>query len=605
MGVLPLPAPASGCRVVWAQGYNGREGVEANGWAPPALNRLAGRGQWGMPTDEPQRETRLAEGRAALNRGAWDAARQTFETVLAEGETAEALEGLGWALFWLDRTEEALDIRERAFRRYRSGDDRRSAARMAYGLAVDCVDLRGEGPASGWLDHARRLLDDVEPGAEHGWLALWEGHFALMYRKDLAAAREGGQEALEIGRRLGLLDLEMLALALEGLVLVAEGSVTQGMRRLDEATAAALTGEMGALDAVGATCCFLVHACERVRDYDRAAQWAERVQRFSREWGITPALTVCRTQYAAMLIGQGEWAQAEDELNRAIERLSSSRPLFVADGVEQLAELRRRQGRWDEAEELFHRVEGRSLSLLGRGALALDRDDPATAADLLERFLRRTPPDNWNGRASALELLVRAHLALDQRAEAEDLAGVLRTLAEQVDTPTIRAARCLADATLLGSSGECEEARRRYEDAVDLFLQAQAPFEAARARLDLAHCLAGVGRPGPAQQEARSALEGFERLGAAREAFRAEAFLKDPPVGRAPAAPNPPGDHPLTSREVEVLRLVAKGLADKEIADRLNLSSHTVHRHISNVRTKLGLPSRAAAVAWAAQQGVL
>ena len=372
-----------------------------------------------MPSGEPERDAHLAEGRAALNRGAWDSAREAFEAILVEGETPEALEGLGWALFWLDRTEEALDIRERAFRLYRERDDRRSAARMAYGLAVDCIDLRGEGPASGWLDRARRLLDDVEPGAEHGWLALWEGHFALMYRRDIAGAREGGQVALDIGRRLGLLDLEMLALALDGLVLVAEGSVTRGMRRLDEATASALTGEMGALEAVGATCCFLVHACERVRDYDRAAQWGERIERFSREWGITPALTVCRTQYAAMLIGQGQWAQAEEELQRAIDKLSSSRPLFVADGVEQLAELRRRQGRWDEAEELFQRVEGRSFSLLGRGAIALDRGDPAAAADLLDRFLRRTPPDNWNGRASALELLVRARLALDDRAGAE------------------------------------------------------------------------------------------------------------------------------------------------------------------------------------------
>jgi ATP/maltotriose-dependent transcriptional regulator MalT len=576
-----------------------------------------------MTDSTDSRAERLERGRSALNRGAWDAAREAFEAALADSETADALEGLGWALFWLDRTEEALDIRERAFRRYREDGDARSAARLAYGLAVDCIDLRGEAPASGWLERARRLLEETEPGAEHGWLALWEGHFALMYRRDTTTARERGEVALELGRKLGLLDLEMLALALEGLVLVAEGQVEEGMRRLDEATASALAGEMAALDAVGATCCFLVHACERVRDYDRAAQWGERVERFSREWGIAPSLTVCRTQHAAMLIGQGEWAQAEAELQRAIDRLSTSRPLLVADGVEQLAELRRRQGRWDEAEELFGRVESRSLSLLGRGAIAFDREDPATAADLLERFLRRTPPDNWNGRATALELLVRARLALGQRAEAERAAADLQSLAEQVDTPTIRAALLQAEAILLGVDGDCEEARRRFEDAVDLFLQAQAPFEAALARLDLARCLTAIDRTGPARQEARSALECFQKLGAAREASRAETVLKNladdgrssapssadgssggevgPSAGPAPT----PTDHPLTSREVEVLRLVAEGLSDKEIADRLHLSGHTVHRHISNVRTKLGLPSRAAAVAWAAQQGLL
>jgi ATP/maltotriose-dependent transcriptional regulator MalT len=554
----------------------------------------------------------VEEGRAALNRGAWEEAREAFEAARGESETAEVLEGLGWALFWLDRTEEALEVREQAFRRYREDGDRRSAARMAYGLAVDCVDLRGEAPASGWLERARRLLEDTEPGAEHGWLALWEGHFALMYRRDTAAAREFGRRALELGQGQGLLDLEMLARALEGLVLVAEGSVDEGMRRLDEATAAALGGEMGALEAVGATCCFLVHACERVRDYDRAAQWGERVQRFSREWGITPALAVCRTQYAAMLIGQGRWTEAEEELQRAIERLSESRPLFVADGVEQLAELRRRQGRREEAEELFARVEGRSLSLLGRGAIAFDRGDPATAADLLERFLRRTPPDNWNGRASALELLVRARLELGQVSEAADAGATLRGLLDRVDTPTIRAASRQAEGILLGAEGGGDEARRCFEDAVDLFLQAQAPFEAARARLDLARCLVEIDRPGPAQQETRSALECFEKLGASREAFRAQGLLDELSGGEAPAGPATarppeavPSKHPLTRRELEVLRLVAQGLADKEIAERLHLSGHTVHRHISNIRSKLGLPSRAAAVAWAAQNRLL
>jgi LuxR family maltose regulon positive regulatory protein len=571
-----------------------------------------------MPEANDGRLARLEAGRAALNRGGWDDAREAFEAALAESESADALEGLGWALFWLDRTEEALEVRERAFRLYREQGDARAAARMAYGLAVDCIDLRGEAPASGWLERARRLLEGLEPGAEHGWLALWEGHFALLNRREPDAAREHGHTALQTGRRLGLLDLEMLALALEGLVLVAEGQVDEGMRRLDEATASALAGEMGALDAVGATCCFLVHACERVRDYDRAAQWGERVERFSRQWGITPALTVCRTQHAAMLIGQGEWAKAEEELERAIDRLSASRPLLVADGVEQLAELRRRQGRWDEAEELFGRVEGRSLSLLGRGAIALDRGDVASAADLLERFLRRTPPDNWNGRATALELLVRSRLALGLGAEAEAASTSLRVLEGQVSTLTIRAAARQAEAALQAAAGECEEARRSYEDAVDLYLQAQAPFEAAQARLDLAGCLLGVDRPGPARQEARSALECFQGLGAARESFRAETLLKEIDEGREPAAtafavtsgrPAAPAaataDHPLTAREIEVLRLVAEGLSDKEIAERLHLSGHTVHRHISNVRTKLGLPSRSAAVAWAAQQGLL
>jgi DNA-binding CsgD family transcriptional regulator len=542
----------------------------------------------------------MEQAREALERGAWEEARAEFEAVLAEREVPEALDGLGAALYWLDRVDESLDARERAFRLYREAGDARAAARVAYGLAADSADLRGEAPAAGWLERARRLLEGLETGPEHGWLALWEGHFAVLCRRDFAAARDHAARALQLGQELRLLDLEMLARALQGLLLVADGAVKDGMRRLDEATAAAMAGEVSALNAVGTTCCLLVHACERVRDYERAARWSERVQRFSREYGIESSLTVCRTQHAAMLIGRGEWDQAERELADATERLAASRPLLLAEGLEQLAELRRRQGRFEEAEELFARTEHRSLALLGRAAMAWDRQEPAAAADLLERFIRRTPADNWNGRATALELLVRARLALRHDEAALSALEALRGLVERIGTGSVRACLLVAEGAWQAARGEHEAARRALEDAVDLLLGLPAPFEAARARLDLAQSLAAVGRAGAARQEALSALESFQRLRAAREAFRAEGVVKalDLP---APAAP----DASLTAREVEVLRLVADGLSDKEIADRLFLSGHTVHRHISNIRTKLGLPSRAAAVAWAARSGVL
>lgn len=552
--------------------------------------------------------------RAALDRGAWEEARAAYEAALAEGERPDALEGLGWALLWLDRVDESLAARERAFLLFREAGDVRAAARVAYGLAADSADLRGEAPATGWLERSRRLLEGAPPCPEQGWLALYEGHFALLFRRDLAAARERCQAALELSRRHAIADLELLARALEGLLLVAEGEIETGMRRLDEATAAALAGEMGQLNAVGATCCLLVHACERVHDYGRAAQWAERVRTFSREWGIEPALAVCSTQHAAMLIGRGEWVEAERELQEANARLAASRPLLVDEGLEQLAELRRRQGRFAEAEELFARAERRSLGLLGRAWMAWDRGDRAAAADLLERFLRRTPPDNWSGRATALELLARARLALGQHAEAERVRAELRGLAERVDARALRSAWLLAEGVFLDSGGRHEEARRLLEDAVDALLAAHAPFEAARARLDLARCLAGLGRSGAARQEARAALESFRRLGAAHEATRAERVLGElsladgQPEGTVRASPAAAGDAPeskLSPREIEVLRLVAEGRSDKEIAERLFLSGHTVHRHISNIRTKLGLPSRAAAVAWAAKSGIL
>ena len=546
----------------------------------------------------------LEAGRTALARGAWVAARACFEAALAGGETPEALEGLGWALWWLDDTAGSLDRREQAFRLYRQRGNPRSAARVATGLASDYYDVRGEAVASGWLERARRLLEGLSPGREHGWLSLWEGHFALLGRGDVEAARGHGRAAREQGHAQGLVDLEMLGVALEGLVLVAEGQVAEGMRRLDEATAAVVAGEVTDLDAASAACCLLVHACERVRDYERAAQWAETVEGFGRRWDIAPALAICRTQYAAMLIGRGEWGRAEAELVRTRERLARSRPRLVVEAFEQLAELRRRQGALDEAEELFARAEGRSLPLLGRGAIALDRGDPARAVDLLERFLRRTPADNWTGRAAALELLVRGRLALDERPVAEAALAALRELSAAVGTPPIRAAADLAEGTWAAAEGAPDVARRRFEDAVDLFRRGGSPFEEARARLDLAGALRALGREEGSRDEVRLALDACRRLGARGEAERAGRLLEDS-AGEAPGGPGARGAAGLTPRELEVLRLVAQGLGDKEIASRLTLSEHTVHRHLSNVRTKLGLPSRAAAVAFAARRRLL
>jgi LuxR family transcriptional regulator, maltose regulon positive regulatory protein len=61
----------------------------------------------------------------------------------------------------------------------------------------------------------------------------------------------------------------------------------------------------------------------------------------------------------------------------------------------------------------------------------------------------------------------------------------------------------------------------------------------------------------------------------------------------------------LTPRELDVLKLVAQGMSNPDIAQRLYLSEHTVHRHLANILRKLGLSSRAAAAAWAARAGLI
>lgn len=213
-------------------------------------------------------------------------ARCRFEDALAAEESAEALEGLGWAGYCLDDEALTFDARQRAYRAYREAAEDRSAARVAAWLASDSLEFRGEpAVAGGWLQRAHRLLDDLEPGADHGWLALHEGAIALGMHEDTATARALGTQAAELGRRFSVPELGLLGLGLEGRALVSDGEVDQGMRRLDEASAAALAGEVSLLACAAWACCYLLAACERVRDYERAAQWCVRVGEFCDRYG--------------------------------------------------------------------------------------------------------------------------------------------------------------------------------------------------------------------------------------------------------------------------------------------------------------------------------
>ncbi len=164
-----------------------------------------------MAVEEPCGEGALGDGWFALRVGAWSRAREFFVQQLAVEETAEALEGLGWAGYCLDDDELTFNARERAYRLYRERDEDRAAARVAAWLASDCLEFRGEpAVANGWLQRAHRLLDDLEPEADHGWLALHEGAIALGMHEDTATARELGVWAAELGRRFTVPELEML-----------------------------------------------------------------------------------------------------------------------------------------------------------------------------------------------------------------------------------------------------------------------------------------------------------------------------------------------------------------------------------------------------------
>src|ERR671923_488192 len=398
----------------------------------------------------------LSAGWARLADGEWGAARTSFEDALSREEAPEALEGLSWAAWWLDDADAVFDARERAFRLYRKWGEAASAARMATWLAADQLDFRGAvAVGSGWLGRAGRLLESLERGPDHGWLAFHEGYIAHL-SGDTAKAGELGARAAEAGRRFDVPDLEMLGLALQGVTLVACAQVREGMRCLDEATATALSGD-ATIPILGAwACCFLVTACTAVLDYERAFEWCDRIAEFAERYGSRYMLAFCRAEYGAVHLWRGRWADAEEMLEASVEDFSRSRPAMVGGPLVGLAELRRRQARVEEAEQLLDRAGPSGAAQLCRARLALDQGEPRRAVELIERRLRQAPAERKLERTPPLELLVRARVARGELDEARAALASLREIERLVGTEPLRASADLAEGLLAAATGRHE-----------------------------------------------------------------------------------------------------------------------------------------------------
>lgn len=531
----------------------------------------------------------LAAGRLALQRGAWEQARAAFEAVAASDGRPEAYEGRGAAALGRGDLAAGFAAHEEAYRRFRQCGDAHGAGRVAAQLAWNYFNLRGEPAiANGWTRRAHRLLDGLDPCVEQGQLALAEGDALLFEAQDPVGARQRAQHMQELGELLGAAHLEILGLALEGLARVSLGEVAPGMSALDEAAAAAFGGELDDSGSVGVTFCYVIFACEKARDYGRAGQWCERLRHLCERSAMNALLGVCRAHYAGVLIWGGEWQRAEAELKAADELLASHAPGLAAEGSLRLAELRRRQGRLSDAEALFGELEFHALGLLGRAAVALDRVDPTAACELATRALAGLPESNRTERSAGWELLIRARLALEDADGAELALDELRAIAAAATTDPLAAAVSLGEGLLSRLRGREDAARQHLERAVELYHRSGAPFETACARMELVTSLQALDRVDEAAAQRARARLTFERLGAAGVLARTTGAAADP--------------HGLTPREREVLSLIADGLNNRAIARRLVLSEHTVHRHVANLLNKLGVSTRAAAVAHAARR---
>jgi DNA-binding CsgD family transcriptional regulator len=527
----------------------------------------------------------------ALAAADWPTARRSFEEALAESESAEALDGLSQALHFQREYDAAIEAKERAFAAYRSEGRPADAADTARWLAfLHGTYLGNFSVASGWMGRAQGLLEDVEECAAHGWLVL-DG---AVFTRDANEREQCAASALTIARRFGDADLEFEAIALLGESKVATGRLAEGMRLLDQAMAALTAGEVAAHGAKGEICCRLLSACEHATDVQRAEEWITLVDRHV-AWTDFVRPT-CRTHYGGILVALGRWDEAEAELGYAIETFERG---YRGDGafpLVRLAGLRVRQGRYEEAERLLEGVEWHPVARRATATIALARGDLRLAEELAQLCFEGSDPADI-ACAPLLELLVEIQLARGEGEEAHATLSRLQELASGAGGELVGAFAELA-AGRVGAAGDEDGATAHLTRALEVFAALGLPHEAGRVRLELARALS-AGSPDAAAGEARLALAAFERLGAARDADAAAALLRELGGG---ARSWPRGHGKLTKRESEVLPLVAAGLSNADIAERLFISRRTAEHHVASIISKLGLRNRAEAAAYAVRE---
>ena len=497
------------------------------------------------------------------------------------------MDGLGQALWWQNELERAIQLRERAFGEFARRGDRARAGAIAVFLAREYFTVHGDfAVANGWLTRAGTLFAEAGPCPEQAWLELTRGRLA----SDHAAMLEHAGEAIELARRFGASDLELVGVSLAGLALVYGVRIREGMTRLDEAMAAAMGGEIGDLWSIADVYCNTLLACERAGDFERADQWCRVVDEFSRNRGCEPMFPFCHVTSGYILMATGRWEEAEQELQLAVDAFTAGHRAMRVLAIGRLADLRIRQGRIEEARALLDGYLEHPMALRPVVRLLVADGEAAFAAAMIERRLSDVGTASMLA-APLLILAVDAHLAIRDTQKAGEASKALKALAKASEQAVLHAEAAFAAARVTRASGGA--AAGAFERALGMFSGLDLPYETAAVRLELAEAIADE-RPAVARGEARLALAAFDHLGAARDADRAAELVRRLGGGTRPGRRR---NATLTGREEEVLELVAAGLSNREISERLYLSVKTVEHHVSRILGKLGLRSRSEAAA--------
>ena len=448
--------------------------------------------------------------------------------------------------------------------------------------------------AAGWGARAGRLVEELgDDPVEGGYVAFLHMHRHLG-AGDWPAAAECADEATAVARRHADPDLLALGLVAQGRLAIYAGRVAEGLARLDESMAGAAAGEVSPI-ILGNVYCTAIEGCQEVSDFGRVAEWTSALHRWcAAQPGLVAFTGQCSVHRGQVMRFRGAWSEALEEFALAIERYRQVDFLAAIGLAEaECGDVLRLRGEYDAADAAYQRAGERGHDPQpGLALLWLARGSGDAAAAAVRRLLAEV--GNPTQPCRLLPAAVDVLLAVGALDEARTAAVELDDVARKVGSVSLLALAAYASAAVELASGDPAGAMPYLRKARQLWARADSPYESARVRLLTGRALAALGDQESARQEVTAAREAFLTLGAAPAAEEAEQLLR-------PAA-LPAG---LTAREVEVLRLVAAGHSNTQIAADLVLSEKTVARHLSNIFGKLDVGSRTAAAAYAFEHGLV
>ncbi|CAN5622937.1 LuxR C-terminal-related transcriptional regulator [soil metagenome] len=534
----------------------------------------------------------LLRAREGFERRAWS------ETVAALSEAAARtalaphdLERLAVAAYMSGRDDVATAAMALAHDGYLAGEEMRRASRSAFWLALWRLERGERAHASGWLALAERAVQSAPAECAERGLLVVPVALRAVADGDVVGALALFDEMARIGSRCGDVDVVALARQGQGRALLHLGEVTRGLTHLDEAMLAA-THERASPMAVGVVYCSVLDACREIGDVRRAREWTHALS----DWcegqpDLVPYRGQCMVHRAELLRLSGAWPEALQESDRACDWLVGppSRP-GLASAHYVRGEVLRSMGRLDEAEASYDRARDRGVSAQpGIALLHAAQGRTSAAARELDHELRAA--HGPVARARLLPACVDTALAAGDvaggRAAAEELAGIARAF----DTPYLQALACRAEGAVALAAGDGAEALTALRGALAAFGSLDISFDVALTRLLEARAHRLLHDAESAGEAQRAAQRTFERLGVAGGAAGV--------VGDRAAVRG------LTSREIEVLGLVATGASNKAVGARLGIRDRTVERHLTNLFAKLGVASRTAATAYAFRHGLI